>query len=289
MLRVLQLIHEGLVKNEKSTKRDLYYKDAKLFRSQSVVDELVDDIAFTFSVARSALNVTAASKGLVAGGLTIHKKNGAIDDCSDFPEGLLIPNVADIKTLEINADYVLVIEKEASFQSLCLERFHSHPEIGNAILITLRPIPTREFLRLLANSTTLSQSAYTRSTPIFCLVDNDPHGFEIFSTYKFGSKSLAHENRNLTLPSLQWIGVFAKDFDGVKNGLDGYMPLTIRDRQKATSLLQNSWLDGEIEMKSDLCRMLFVGMKAEIQAMCEANKGGLVGYLVDKIREKREM
>lgn len=65
--------------------RFVYYQNPELFGNQRYVDQLVDDIAFTFGVNRDALNIVcntshairgrgpqrvqvAASKGLVAGG-----------------------------------------------------------------------------------------------------------------------------------------------------------------------------------------------------------------------------
>lgn len=37
--------------------RDIYYKDPSLFCKQEVVDRYIDDLAYTFEVPRSALNV----------------------------------------------------------------------------------------------------------------------------------------------------------------------------------------------------------------------------------------
>lgn len=37
--------------------RNIYYQDPDLFKSQSHVDELVDNLAFTLGVGRNALNI----------------------------------------------------------------------------------------------------------------------------------------------------------------------------------------------------------------------------------------
>lgn len=44
---------------------DIYYQDPDLFRSQRVVDEIVDDIAFTFGVRRGTLNVVSFIVSLI--------------------------------------------------------------------------------------------------------------------------------------------------------------------------------------------------------------------------------
>lgn len=37
--------------------RDLYYRNPTLFKNQDYVDQLVDDVAFTFGVGRDDLNI----------------------------------------------------------------------------------------------------------------------------------------------------------------------------------------------------------------------------------------
>jgi DNA topoisomerase VI subunit A len=37
--------------------RNIYYQNRALFKTQGYVDELVDDVAFTFGVGRDALNI----------------------------------------------------------------------------------------------------------------------------------------------------------------------------------------------------------------------------------------
>lgn len=76
LLRILDIIHGGLVKNTVMTKRDIYYHHPDLFLKQAVVDRYVDDLACTFGITRSQLNVTAAAKGLVAGNFTIVRASG---------------------------------------------------------------------------------------------------------------------------------------------------------------------------------------------------------------------
>lgn len=61
--------------------RDIYYKDVNLFRKQSVVDTIVDDVAYTFGVEREKLNVVAAAKGLVCGNMKIWFKSGDAIEC----------------------------------------------------------------------------------------------------------------------------------------------------------------------------------------------------------------
>ena len=46
---------------------------------------------------------------------------------------------------------------------------------------------------------------------MFALVDPDPHGVEIYLTYKHGSHEMAREAASLTAPELKLIGVLPSE------------------------------------------------------------------------------
>lgn len=50
------------------------------------------------------------------------------------------------------------------------------------------------------------------STPIYALVDCDPDGIEILSTYKYGSRSMARLNESLAVERILWLGLKASDW-----------------------------------------------------------------------------
>ncbi|KAF8198101.1 Spo11/DNA topoisomerase VI subunit A [Pholiota molesta] len=114
LFKVLDLAHEATLSGVPATKRDIYYRDVSLFQRQSVVDSLVDDLAATFQLERSDLNIRSSSKGVVCGsGLTITLLSGEIMHCNDA-EGTLIPAGEDIQSFSIDEEvaWVLVVEKE---------------------------------------------------------------------------------------------------------------------------------------------------------------------------------
>ena len=74
MATIHDLLRAGIV----TTKRDLYYRDVNLFQSQSVVDDAISQIAYSFGVERLHLNVVASPKGCVYGDLTITTQDGRI-------------------------------------------------------------------------------------------------------------------------------------------------------------------------------------------------------------------
>lgn len=59
LFNVLDITHEALLTGIPTTKRDVFYKDVGQFGSQGVVDQLVDDIAATWDLQRSDLNIVS--------------------------------------------------------------------------------------------------------------------------------------------------------------------------------------------------------------------------------------
>jgi meiotic recombination protein SPO11 len=49
------------------------------------------------------------------------------------------------------------------------------------------------------------------SVPIFCLVDADPAGLKIFTTYRDGSAQMSFDVENLRADRLEWLGVTVAD------------------------------------------------------------------------------
>ena len=134
--------------------------------------------------------------------------------------------------------------------------------------------------------------------PFYALVDFDPDGIAIMSTYKYGSYALAHENvtaptsRPLNIPGLRWLGIKSgqltpyTDHRGVTHDnttvdAQGTMRLTPRDRKKARKMLSGKICgenSSEPEWTRELQRMLMLNMKAEMQIL-EEQPGGVSGWV----------
>jgi meiotic recombination protein SPO11 len=133
-------------------------------------------------------------------------------------------------------------------------------------------IQTRHFIRLL--------SRHRPEIPILALVDFDPDGIGIMSTYKYGSVSLAHEI-NLAVPSIRWLGIRSWDFLNTKHEIQGLLNLTARDRKIGMKMLAKSVAeeDGDEEWRRELQIMLMMNVKAEIQIL---GNGEALGEWLDK-------
>ncbi|KAF9913452.1 endodeoxyribonuclease [Lobosporangium transversale] len=73
-MRVVDLMHENICRGAISSKRDLYYRDVGLFRSQLAVDNIVEDVACTLEVPRSCLNVVAGGRSIAFGSIRLTTK-----------------------------------------------------------------------------------------------------------------------------------------------------------------------------------------------------------------------
>ncbi|KAJ5182890.1 hypothetical protein N7492_000506 [Penicillium capsulatum] len=265
---------------------DIFYIDPVYFRSQGAVDDAIDDLAFTIGVDRAALGVEAAGKGLIAGTFCLKHDSEVIVDARIGSQSTLVPRVQDGDEIDITGTrWVLVIEKEfkAVFQRLMRSGFHNNALAGNGILITGKGYPDLLSRRLTRHIFDMACTSQPKPR-FYALVDADPDGIAIMSTYKYGSLSHVHENAKLCIPGLQWLGLRISDIiDGESSlGQGGSSPLTARDRRKIITMLRNSpvWaVDGpELEWRVELQRMLLLNAKAEIEMLYEQSDG-LEGWI----------
>ncbi|RMZ31040.1 hypothetical protein D0859_04839 [Hortaea werneckii] len=272
-LKVLRLIAILALATLTWYTRDIYYRDVALFGKQAIVDRYVDDLAFTFIVPRSALNVAAAAKGLLVGKINFCRRDGSSVDCGADRDGMLIPDLKHILSVDMKAvEQIIVVEKEASFRSLaglsCWERI-----LNTTVLITGKGYPdiaTRAMLRFL--STPSPYNGFS-SPLVFGLADYDPDGIAILDVYKHGSAAMRHENPGLKVEKLGRLGLnsghIITSWDKA-HADQGLLTLTARDRTKACKMLERRSQDGGAKKdttRRELQIMLMLNIKAELQLL----------------------
>ena len=146
--KVVELVHEVLSKGIHITKRDLFYTDVKLFKDQTESDAVLDDVACMVGCTRTSLHVVASDKGLVVGRIQ-YREAGDYIDCTKMGIGgkAIPPYVDKITDITSDADFIILVEKEAAYMRLAEDRFYNkYP----CIVITGKGQPdvaTRLFLR----------------------------------------------------------------------------------------------------------------------------------------------
>lgn len=273
---VLTKIHELLTKNFTVTRRELFYQNVVRFRNQTNLDVAIRDVCCLLECPPWELGLIATAKGLIAGPLYIETRDGKIVDCM-VSGGTMIPqDIIGIKSFKSQAKYILVVEKDAVFQKLLDEG--ALLRLGPLIIMTGKGYPdvcTRQLLVRLCLELKLQALA---------LVDADPHGYEIFLTYKFGSLAQSHLSASLACPSLALIG--ARFTDIMTLAPEGArLTLTELDKRKINSLLKRPYLNTNsgIQLCVELREMLRSGVKAEIEALAPTAAALCDAYLPAKL------
>ncbi|XP_012946886.1 meiotic recombination protein SPO11 [Aplysia californica] len=260
MLKIMKIIYCLIQENRYCTKRDIYYQHPELYGSQAGMDRVIDDIACMLWVPRWELHIVATCKGLVAGNLQFKDEQGALTDCRQTISGIQIAaHSKDMQNIQTQARFVLIVEKDATFQNLMTSKFCE--KMKQSILITGKGFPdigTRLLLRKLWCQHQL---------PMFALVDADPHGLEIMAVYKYGSRNQAFESRHLAVPAIQWLGIWPEDIQRYSIPETSLIPLSEGDFKKAQALKKRPYFKHDVDILSQIDLMLQSGKKAEIQCL----------------------
>ncbi|KAG2005144.1 hypothetical protein GB937_008978 [Aspergillus fischeri] len=290
IIRGISVIAEAIQAGLVVSKRDIYYSDPACFGSQQIVDTIIDDIAHTIGVDRAALNVEAVAKGLVAGYYRLMTKAGEVVDARLSTKDVLIPKMEDIEAIDASeVKWVLILEKEAVYRRLSRSSYHTRAAAGKGVLVTGKGYPdlsTRAFVRRLLDET--RHLPAEESPRFYALVDSDPDGMAIMSTYKYGSMAHARDNEKLNVSKLRWLGLRTSDVIGGADsfGDEAFIRLSLRDRKKAVAMLSNNpvWAeDGpEQEWRAELQQMLMLNLKAEIEILYDRQEG-LEGWIDKKM------
>ena len=260
------------------TKRDLFYTDVKLFVDQSESDGVLDDLACMIGCTRSNLHVVASDKGLVVGRIQFEEDGDEIDCTKMGVGGKAIPPYIDkIDNIRSDAEFVLLVEKEAAYMRLAEDRFyHKYP----CIVITAKGQPdvaTRMFLNRIASELQI---------PVLGLVDSDPYGLKILSVYASGSKNMSYDSASLTTPNIQWLGLRPSDLNKYQLPDQCRLDMTPNDIKTGKELLQEDFIKKNPKWMKELQLMVTSKKKAEIQALSSFGFQYITEeYLPRKLRE----
>ncbi len=259
LMRVLEKVYELLDKDLHATKREIFYSDVKLFTDQKNSDKSIEDVATMLYTTRNSTHIVASAKGSCIGRLRIRDKSDIID-----LEGLgsggwtISPMLDNIEIIESDAEFILVLEKDAAMIRLSEARFwRKYP----CIILTAKgaaDMATRMFLKRLSKELNL---------PVFSLVDSDPYGHYIHSVYLRGSKRLSYESPFLATSNIKLLGVLTRDLDKYKIPLDCRLPMTQQDMKRTKEMLNEDFVKKNKAWETDLKLALKMKIKAEIQAL----------------------
>jgi meiotic recombination protein SPO11 len=272
-IRILEICLGLIMNNRYATKRDIFYQDVNLFQRQAIVDELIEDIACTFNVSRDILHIDAGSKGLICGDIQFicnfisSKQETSV--ISLHNEAQLIPPARCISDIVLSdpSEIIIVVEKEATFHWLKQDLEYLRSVFGSIVLVTGKGYPCLATRQLLFAIATKYPAAH-----IFGIFDYDPHGMEIYCTYKFGSKQLPHESDTTIVSRMTRIGINIQQFEQYApllpdRGQQHIIPLSIADKKKGIQLSTLLAQMNQHSLCQEIYNMLLQDTKLEIQSM----------------------
>jgi DNA topoisomerase-6 subunit A len=253
-----------------------------MFEEQEESNDLVEDLEVALDVKREDLNLNTDRKGVVAGPLVLKDKFGGsetIIDCTkQGRSGWMIPSDVDngMEFIKCDADYALIIEKDALWQRLNEDQFWKKE---NCLIITPKGQASRGCRRLI-------RRLADRGVPIYCFMDCDAWGWYIYWTIKTGSMNLAYLGSNIATPEARFIGVTMKDIQTY----DFLKKLTIRakevDIKRAQEMLGYEWIAAHKEWVEELKAVLETKKKIEQDALQGPRLTFVGEYIRDKIKRK---
>ncbi|MCD6522280.1 MAG: DNA topoisomerase IV subunit A [Candidatus Diapherotrites archaeon] len=276
-----ELVKEGIT----TSLRDMYYAIKRTIpgtkentvEEQSESDPIVVDLETALDVLREELHLNADVRGRVVGNVVIKDRGDTVDWSKLGSGGWSIPsNVENIEFKKVDADYILLIEKNAAFERLHEDKFW---KTHNCILMTSQGQAARGVRRLANRLST------EHKIPLIVFTDGDAYGWYIYSVIKWGSMNLAHVSEKLGTPNAKFVGLTMTDIE--RYDLEKY---TIKakdvDIKRAKELMNYPWFQAP-EWQKEIKLMIKKGYKAELEALSSKGLRFITNtYLPEKIENK---
>ncbi|MEK6888113.1 MAG: LAGLIDADG family homing endonuclease [Candidatus Aenigmatarchaeota archaeon] len=241
-------------------------------------DPIIVDLEVAIDVLREQLHLTTDRKGIVAGNVKIQDRGDIIDWSKLGSGGWSIPSTVDeVDFKKVDAEFVLVVEKNAGFERLHEDKFWQK---HNCILIGTGGQPSRG-TRLL-----IQRLNNEHKLPVYVFCDSDSYGFYIYSVIKSGSISLAHVSDRISTPSARYLGLTVSDiyeYDLKKAAIKAKAV----DIKRAKELLNYEWFKKNPKWQKEINLLIEKGIKAEIEALSHRGlKFMSEEYLPEKLKKK---
>jgi len=276
-----QLIDEG----KTTSIRGLYYllkhtiegTKEETFDDQSDCDPVIEDVEVALNSLREELHVYASNKGGLVGPITLID-NGDEIDCSRMGSGgYSIPSIVEediVKFKKVNARFVLHVEKDTVWRRFNEDKFWKK---HNCLLTHGGGQPTRGVRRL------LHRLHYEEGLPVYCLMDNDPWGYYIYSVIKQGSINLAFESKRMAIPKAKFLGLRSIDLQRCNLSPSVQINLSDSDIKRAKQIANYPWFKDKKPWQREITRMLDNGFKLEVESLISKN----ISYVTEEYVPER--
>lgn len=231
------------------------------FGEQSECDPVIEDTEVLLNVLREELHLYAQKKGDMVGDLVLVDKGDQIDCSRMGSGGYGIPSIVEAEVIQFKtckAKFVLHVEKDTVWQRFNEDKFWKK---HNCILTHGGGQPTRGVRRL------LNRLHNELKLPIYCLLDNDPWGYYIYSVIKQGSINLAYESQRMAIPDAKYLGLRSIDLERCGLSSSVQIALNDNDRKRAKQIASYPWFEKKKPWQREIKRMLDNDFKLEVEAL----------------------
>jgi DNA topoisomerase-6 subunit A len=260
-----QLIEEG----KTTSIRGLFYllkhtiegTKEETFGDQKECDPVIEDLEVLLGSLREELHLYAQKRGDMVGDIVLLDSGDEIDCARMGSGGYGIPSIVEpevIKFKKCDARFVLHVEKDTVWQRFNEDKFwRKH----RCILTHGGGQPPRGVRRL------LYRLHNELKLPVYCLLDNDPWGYYIYSVIKQGSINLAFESKRMAVPAARFLGLRSSDFQ--RCGLSDSVKIELNDtdRRRAKQIASYPWFVHKKPWQKEIKRLLDNGFKLEVEAL----------------------
>jgi DNA topoisomerase VI subunit A len=253
------------------------------FDIQGECDTIIEDVEVLLSSIREELHLYAKAAGNMVGNITIVDRGDTID-CSRMGSGgygipsIVEPEVIQLDPKKCDAKFVLHVEKDTVWQRFNEDRFWKN---HNCILTHGGGQPPRGVRRLLHRLNT------ELGLPVYCVLDNDPWGYYIYSVIKQGSINLAFESQRMAIPEAKYLGLRSIDVDRCQLSDDVKIALNDTDRKRAKQISQYPWFEKKPKWQNEIKRMLANDFKLEVESLVSKDISYVTEeYVPTRLREQ---
>ncbi len=260
-----QLIQQG----KTTSIRGMYYllkhtiegTREETFETQSDCDPIIEDLEVTLDALREELHLYASNRGNMIGDLTLNDSGTELNCSRVGRNGYSIPSIVEpnvINFVKHNCKFVLHVEKDTVFTRFVEDEFFRKHK---CLLTHGSGQPPRGVRRM------LYRLHSELNLPVYCLLDNDPWGYYIYSVMKQGSINLAFESRRMAIPGARFIGLRSKDFERCELNPSVTIKLNDTDKKRARQIAKYPWFEKKKEWQKEIRMMLDNDFKLEVESL----------------------
>ena len=231
------------------------------FDTQDECDPIIEDVEVALDAMREELHLYAKNAGSMVGPITLVDSGDEIDCARMGSGGYNVPSIVEPEIVQFkknSAEFILHVEKDTVWRRFNEDKFWRE---YNCILTHGGGQPPRGVRRM------LHRLHHELKLPVYCLLDNDPWGYYIYSVLKQGSINLAYESRRMAIPNARFLGLRSNDFERCQLTPSVQIKLNDQDIKRAKQIAAYPWFASKKPWQKEIQKMLDNGFKLEVEAL----------------------